>query len=129
MEQQARFHAVKPGDTRKIGSFTVDFINVNHSIAGSVALAIHTPLGTIVHTSDFKVDHTPVDGEPLDFRKFAELGNEGVLLLLSDSTNVERSGYTPSERVLAQQFAEFFYKAEDGLSSPLSLRISTGSSR
>jgi len=112
LERQARFHAVKPGDTRKIGSFTVDFINVNHSIAGSVALAIHTPLGTIVHTSDFKVDHTPVDGEPLDFRKFAELGNEGVLLLLSDSTNVERSGYTPSERVLAQQFAEFFYKAE-----------------
>src|SRR5690554_5322325 len=112
LDRQARFHAVKPGDTRRIGSFTVDFINVNHSIAGSVALAIHTPVGTIVHTSDFKIDHTPVDGEPLDFRKFAELGNEGVLLLLSDSTNVERSGYTPSERVLAQQFAELFYKAE-----------------
>jgi len=112
LERHARFHAVKPGDTRQIGSFTVDFINVNHSIAGVVALAIHTPVGTIVHTSDFKIDHTPVDGGPLDFRKFAELGNEGVLLLLSDSTNVERTGYTPSERVLAQQFAELFYKAE-----------------
>lgn len=112
LERQARFNAVQPGDTRKIGSFTVDFINVNHSIAGVVALAIHTPVGTIVHTSDFKVDHTPVDGDPLDFRKFADLGDEGVLVLLSDSTNVERSGYTTSERVLAQQFEELFYKAK-----------------
>ncbi len=112
LEGQARLIPVQPGETRKIGVFRVDFIHVNHSIAGVVALAIHTPVGTVVHTSDFKVDHTPVEGAPLDFGKFADLGDEGVLVLLSDSTNVEREGYTPSERILAEQFEELFYKAE-----------------
>lgn len=112
LERQARLIPVQPGSTQKIGVFKVDFIHVNHSIAGVVALAIHTPVGTVVHTSDFKVDHTPVEGAPLDFGKFADLGDEGVLVLLSDSTNVEREGYTPSERVLAEQFEELFYKAE-----------------
>lgn len=112
LEGQARLIPVQPGETRKIGVFRVDFIHVNHSIAGVVALAIHTPVGTVVHTSDFKVDHTPVEGAPLDFGKFADLGDEGVLVLLSDSTNVEREGYTPSERILAEQFEDLFYKAE-----------------
>lgn len=112
LEKKAEFHPVQPGDSLKIGSFMVDFINVNHSIAGVVALAIHTPVGTVVHTSDFKVDHTPVDGEPLDFRKFADLGDKGVLVLLSDSTNVEREGFTVSERVLAERFEELFHKAK-----------------
>lgn len=112
LEKKAQLIPVQPGESRKIGSFHVDFINVNHSIAGVVALAIHTPVGIIVHTGDFKIDHTPVDGEPLDFRKFAELGAKGVLVLLSDSTNVEREGYTPSERELAERFEELFHKAE-----------------
>lgn len=112
LDRRATLRAIQPGDSVKIGSFTVDFINVNHSIAGVVALAIHTPVGTIVHTADFKVDHTPVDGEPLDFRKFADLGDKGVLVLLSDSTNVEREGFTVSERILAERFEEFFHKAE-----------------
>src|SRR5690606_20953630 len=84
LEGQARLIPVQPGETRKIGVFRVDFMHVNHSIAGVVALAIHTPVGTVVHTSDFKVDHTPVEGAPLDFGKFADLGDEGVLVLLSD---------------------------------------------
>jgi len=112
LDRKAQFISVQPGESRKIGSFAVDFINVNHSIAGVVALAIHTPVGTIVHTADFKIDHTPVDGQSLDFRKFAELGDKGVLVLLSDSTNVEREGYTPSERELAERFEELFRKAE-----------------
>ncbi|MGE5527653.1 MAG: ribonuclease J [Patescibacteria group bacterium] len=102
---------VRAGEERQIGRFKVDFINVNHSIADVAALAVHTPVGTIVHTADFKFDHTPVDGAVTDFRKFAELGDQGVLVLLSDSTNVERSGYTPSERALGENFEEFFHQA------------------
>ncbi|MGE5599222.1 MAG: ribonuclease J, partial [Bacteroidota bacterium] len=102
---------VQAGEEHQIGLFGVDFINVNHSIADVVALAVHTPAGTIVHTADFKFDHTPVAGAVTDFRKFAELGDQGVLLLLSDSTNVERPGYTPSERALGENFDEFFLQA------------------
>ncbi|MCL6549018.1 MAG: ribonuclease J [Alicyclobacillus sp.] len=102
---------VRAGESLRIGPFKVDFINVNHSIADVVALAVHTPVGTIVHTADFKFDHTPVDGMVTDFRKFAELGDQGVLVLLSDSTNVERPGYTPSERALGENFEEFFRQA------------------
>lgn len=115
LDRKAQLIPVNPGDTLKLGSFKVDFINVNHSIAGVLALAVHTPVGTIVHTADFKIDHTPVDGEPLDFRKFAELGDNGVLALLSDSTNVEREGYTVSERVLAEKFERIFRQAEGRL--------------
>jgi ribonuclease J len=112
MEKNSIFRSVSPGDSVRIGSFNVDFIHVNHSIAGTLALAIRTPVGTIVHTADFKIDHTPIDGEPTDFRKLSELGEEGVLVLLSDSTNVEGEGYTPSERALTKNFEEFFYQAE-----------------
>jgi ribonuclease J len=115
LDRHTQLIPVNAGDTLKLGSFKVDFINVNHSIAGVLALAVHTPVGTIVHTADFKIDHTPVDGEPLDFRKFAELGHHGVLALLSDSTNVEREGYTVSEKVLAEKFEKIFRQAEGRL--------------
>ena len=95
---KAQLNTVYPRDKVKIGCFEVEFIKTNHSIAGAVALAIHTPVGTVVHTGDFKVDYTPVDGEVIDLAKFAELGSKGVLLLMADSTNVEREGYTMSER-------------------------------
>ena len=111
LDGEAQLIPVRAGESRQIGQFKVDFINVNHSIAGVVAVAVHTPVGTIVHTADFKFDHTPVDGVVSDFRKFAELGDQGVLALLSDSTNVERPGYTPSERVLSESFEEYFRQA------------------
>ena len=91
----------KPGDKVKAGCFTVEFIHVNHSIADAVAFAIHTPVGTIVMTGDFKIDPTAKDGMT-DLARLGELGNEGVLALLADSTNVERQGYTPSENVVAE---------------------------
>jgi len=115
LDRKTQLIPVNAGSIMKIGAFKVDFINVNHSIAGVLALAVHTPVGTIVHTADFKIDHTPVEGEPLDFRKFAELGDNGVLVLLSDSTNVEREGYTISEKVLAEKFEELFHRAEGRL--------------
>ena len=91
----------KPGDVVKAGCFTVEFIHVNHSIADAVAFAIHTPVGTIVMTGDFKIDPTAKDGM-IDLARLGELGNQGVLALLCDSTNVERQGYTPSENVVAE---------------------------
>ena len=91
----------KPGSTVKAGCFTVEFIHVNHSIADAVAFAIHTPVGTIVMTGDFKIDPTAKDGMT-DLARFGELGNQGVLALLCDSTNVERQGYTPSENIVAE---------------------------
>jgi ribonuclease J len=107
----ARFQTIKPKDSIRIGNFSIDFIKTNHSIADSVALAIHTPVGTIVHTGDFKVDYTPIDGEVMDLSKFAQLGDQGVLALMSDSTNVERSGYTMSERTVGATFEEIFNTA------------------
>lgn len=104
---------VKPRDVVQIGCFKVEFIRVSHSIPDAVALAIHSPVGTIVHTGDFKFDQTPVDGEVTDFHKFAELGDHGVLALLSDSTNVERPGYTMSERTVGQTFDETFREAKN----------------
>ena len=91
----------KPGDVVKAGCFTVEFIHVNHSIADAVAFAIHTPVGTVVMTGDFKIDPTAKDGM-IDLARFGELGNKGVLALLCDSTNVERAGYTPSENIVAE---------------------------
>ena len=91
----------KPGSTVKAGCFTVEFIHVNHSIADAVAFAIHTPVGTIIMTGDFKIDPTAKDGMT-DLARFGELGNQGVLALLCDSTNVERQGYTPSENIVAE---------------------------
>jgi ribonuclease J len=103
---------VKPRDTIKLGSFSVEFIKTSHSIADAVALAIHTPVGIIIHTGDFKIDYTPIDGEVIDLGRFAQLGEKGVLALLSDSTNVERPGYTMSERTVGATFETIFSEAE-----------------
>ena len=99
-----KFNPVQPRQIVHIGPFTVQFIKVNHSISGAYAVAITTGAGTIIFTGDFKVDFTPTDGEPTDLNTFAAYGDRGVLALLSDSTNVERSGYTMSERKIAQTF-------------------------
>ena len=107
----APLNVVAPGDVIEAGCFRVEFIHVNHSIPGACALAIHTPVGVVVHTGDFKVDYTPQDGAPIDFGRLAELGREGVLALLADSTNAERVGYTMSERKVAATFNELFQKA------------------
>ncbi|MHB8127132.1 MAG: ribonuclease J [Desulfitobacteriaceae bacterium] len=104
---------IHPRDVIKLGIFRVEFIGVNHSIPDAVGLAIHTPLGCIVHTGDFKLDHTPVSGSPLDVHKFAELGDKGVLCLMSDSTNVERPGFTKSESLVGQMFDEAFRNAKE----------------
>ncbi len=102
---------IEQGQTIQLGSFKVEFIRSTHSIADSVALAIHSPVGVIVHTSDFKIDYTPIEGEPMDLARLAELGKKGVLLLMSDSTNVEREGYTMSERTVGEAFEEIFMNA------------------
>ena len=104
---------VEPGKSVRAGKFTVEFIHVNHSIADSVAFAIHTHMGTIVHTGDFKIDSTPIDGEVIDLARFGELGKEGVLALLADSTNVERPGFTPSEKTVGATFKRQFQGCED----------------
>ena len=103
---------VKPRDVIKLNSVSVEFIKTNHSIADSVAIAIHTPLGVVLHTGDFKIDYTPIDGEPMDFARFAEIGKKGVLAMMADSTNVEKPGYTLSERVVGESFARLFAKAK-----------------
>ncbi|MCF0137798.1 MAG: ribonuclease J [Oscillospiraceae bacterium] len=98
----------KAGDVFRLGSFSIEFINVNHSIADSVALAIKTPLGTIIHTGDFKIDVTPIQGSMTDIVRLGQLGNEGVLALLSDSTNVEKEGHSASERKVGETFDKLF---------------------
>lgn len=108
MPSKVRLNTVRAGDVIKLGCFTIEFIHTNHSIADSVALAITTPLGVIVHTGDFKVDLTPSSGEMIDLARFGELGNAGVLALMSDSTNVERPGYTPSEQIVAANLENYF---------------------
>ena len=105
-------NVVKPRDVVRLNSVSVEFIKTNHSIADSVAIAIHTPLGVVLHTGDFKVDYTPIDGEPMDFARFAELGKKGVLVMMADSTNVERPGYTMSERVVGETFNKIFGKTK-----------------
>ena len=99
----------KPGDTFKLSCFKVEFIHVNHSIHDTVCLAIKTPVGMIVHTGDFKIDTTPVSGGMIDLVRLGEIGNKGVLALLSDSTNVERQGYSTSERKVGRRFDELFH--------------------
>ncbi len=99
---------IHDGDVLTFGNFDVEFIHSNHSIAGSVALAIKTPLGTIVHTGDFKIDTQPIDGEMIDLTRLGELGREGVLLLMSDSTNVERPGFATSESSVGSSFDDIF---------------------
>ena len=103
---------VKPKDIIKLENMSIEFIKTNHSIADSVAIAIHTPLGVILHTGDFKIDYTPIDNEVADLARFAELGKRGVLLMLADSTNVERKGYTMSESIVGETFEKIFSDAK-----------------
>lgn len=107
----AKLNVVKPGDTIKLGEFDVELIHVNHSIPDAVALAIRCGAGTIVQTGDFKIDTTPIDGEPIDLNRLAQIGTEGVLCLLSDSTNAERPGYTESEKKVGESFEHLFRRA------------------
>ncbi len=106
--RKTRLKEVNKGQTITLGKFRVEFIRSSHSIPDSVILGIHTPIGTIIHTGDFKVDYTPIDGEIMDFGRLAELGNKGVLALLSDSTNAERKGYTMSERTVGEVLDKLF---------------------
>ncbi len=108
MVSTTKLITVESGMTIRAGKFQVEFLHVNHSIPDSVAFAIHTRMGTIVHTGDFKIDSTPIDGEVIDLARFGELGKEGVLALLADSTNVEKPGYTMSERAVGRTFARQF---------------------
>ncbi len=108
MLDEAELNEIRPGDRIKIGPFTIHPIQVTHSLVDCVSLAIHTPIGVIIHTGDFKVDPTPTDNKLFDLHTFAEYGKEGVLALFQDSTNVERPGYTPSERSVARRFDEVF---------------------
>ncbi|NLY51902.1 MAG: ribonuclease J [Firmicutes bacterium] len=107
----ADLREVRAGGSVKVGALEVEFIHVNHSIADVVAMAVHTPQGVIVYCSDFKLDQTPIGGRVMDLHRFAELGRDGVLLLMSDSTNAERPGYTLSERVVGQAFDQVFDEA------------------
>ncbi|MCI8419048.1 MAG: ribonuclease J [Oscillospiraceae bacterium] len=106
--KQTKLITVEAGEMIRAGKFYVEFIHVNHSIADSVAFAIHTSMGVIIHTGDFKIDSTPIDGEVIDLGRFGELGKEGVLALLADSTNVERPGYTMSESIVGRTFDRLF---------------------
>lgn len=103
-----KLNIVFPGDTIKLGNFAVEFIRSNHSIADAVAIAIHTPLGAVLHTGDFKIDSTPIEGEMIDLARIGELGKKGVLALMSDSTNAERSGFTMSERIVGRSLENLF---------------------
>ena len=110
---KVKLHVVEPGAVVTVSkNLSVEFIHVNHSIPDAMALAVKTPIGYVVHTGDFKIDSTPVSGPMIDLTRFGELGKEGVLALLAESTNVERSGYTPSERVVGESFANLFHRAE-----------------
>lgn len=108
----ATLHTIEAGKTVKLGAFSVEFIHVNHSIPGAVALAIRCPAGLVVQTGDFKIDTTPIDDKVIDLARFAELGKEGVLALLPDSTNAERPGFTASERLVGESFSNLFKKAD-----------------
>ena len=109
--EQAHFQTVRDGERVEIGPFAVEFFHVTHSIPDCVGLAIDTPVGTIVHSGDFKFDYTPVDGRPTDFARLAMLGGRGVLALCADSTNAEHPGFTPSEQVVEDAFEEVFAAA------------------
>ncbi len=109
-----KLHEIAPGDVVQLGGFSVEAIHVNHSIPDAIALAIKCECGTVVQTGDFKIDSTPIDGGMIDLSRFAQLGDEGVLALLSDSTNAERPGYTESERKVGESFEVLFRKAGKG---------------
>jgi len=108
---QARLQTIQAGDSISLGPFQIEFFHVSHSIPDGVGLALHTPIGTVVHSGDFKFDHTPVDGRLTDFARLASLGQQGVLVLLSDSTNADSPGYTPSEKLVGEMFDHVFARA------------------
>jgi len=105
---KGRLRTISAGSTLKLGVFEIEAIRTTHSIADSICLSINTPVGRIFHTGDFKIDYTPVDGEPIDLGKLAEVGREGVLLLMSDSTNAVRPGFTRSEKLVGQTLENIF---------------------
>ena len=109
-EKKNRLMTVSAGDVVRLGAFMVEFIHVNHSIADSCALAIHTPVGTVLHSGDFKLDVSPIDGQMMDLARLSALGDDGVRLLLAESTNAERSGFTPSERTVGSSLEHIFLK-------------------
>ena len=111
--KSAQLNTVEAGDKVKLGCFEAEFIHVNHSIADACAIAVKTPVGTVIHTGDFKLDVSPIDGEMMDLTRLGEYGREGVELLLCESTNVERAGYTPSERKVGGQFDAIFRSNPD----------------
>ena len=107
-----QLNIVRPRDSIKVGPFEIEFFRVSHSIPDAMGIAIHTPLGIIFHTGDFKIDQTPVDGQVIDFRKMAELGEKGVLVMFSDSTNADRTGFTMSEKVVGNTFDDLFGRCD-----------------
>ncbi|HEX3010820.1 MAG TPA: ribonuclease J, partial [Syntrophomonadaceae bacterium] len=109
---RVQLQVVKPRDKITMGPFVVEFIRVSHSIPDAMAIAVHTPVGIVVHTGDFKLDQTPIDGQVVDIRKMAELGEKGVLVMMSDSTNADKTGFTMSEKVVGNTFDELFGKCE-----------------
>src|SRR5690242_2592557 len=111
--ESAKLHEVAPGETTAIGPFQIEYLHVTHSTIDCVALAIRTPVGVVIHTGDYKMDPTPVDGKPFDLHAFARYGQEGVLALFSDSTNVERPGFTASERAVVVRMEELFRAAPE----------------
>ena len=115
LSDPTRLRAVRPRDRVTVGPFDIEFIRVTHSVPDCVALAIHTPAGVIVHTGDFKIDQTPIDGQHFDIHRFAELGAAGVLALFADSTNIDRRGFTGSEREVIEAFEEIFTSANGRL--------------
>lgn len=110
---EAKLNVTNPGDVVTLGKFKIEFIHVNHSIPDAVGFVITCPAGTVIQTGDFKIDTTPIDDYVIDIGRFAELGKKGVLALMSDSTNAERPGFTPSERIVGDSFSNLFKKAED----------------
>ena len=108
LEKSCQMHSVEPGDCIELEDIKVEFVRSTHSIAGACCIAVHTPEGIIFHTGDFKVDYTPVDAQTMDLERIGELGKEGILLLLADSTNVERSGHSPSEQTIGKTLMRLF---------------------
>lgn len=109
---KGKLHPIRAGQKFKLGSFEVETLRITHSIADSICLCINTPAGRIFHTGDFKIDYTPVDGEPLDFARLAALGSKGVMLMMADSTNATRKGYTASEKMVGQTLEDIFRKSQ-----------------
>src|SRR5437667_3351138 len=107
-DAKTRLRAVAPRDRVEVGAFTVEFLRVTHSMPDCVAVAVHTPAGVVLHTGDFKIDQTPLDGQAMDLHRFAELGSQGVLVMLGDSTNIERKGFSGSERDVTDGFEEIY---------------------